>query len=238
MKSVLLVTPAWQRYELTALMLARRAATDWGDVRVDTVVIADDDNLDIARAHGFATVERDNDWLGRRYNDGHEYAYTHGYDWSFHVNSDQAFDPRLLQAIVETPRTHVAATRWMAAVNADGRRAAVYRNPIRAMQAFPRELLAHNARPCRERLVRGCDKSTHDGVRRATGAEDHIIEVGPLETVQFESAVQLTSWKRHQRLALADGSWEIAVPWDALRSVHGPEFVNDMRRFYDAKEEA
>lgn len=57
MESVLFVTPAWKRYELTRLCLwQRRLACDSlfeAGIYATSVVIADDDNLDIAREFGF-----------------------------------------------------------------------------------------------------------------------------------------------------------------------------------------
>lgn len=234
--SVLLVTPAYRRYDLTALMLEQRRAT-FAEARklgveCECVVIADDANLDIARGLGFATVEAPN-VLGRKYNDGHEYAVREGFDFSFHVNSDQVFDPRLLGLLADAPRRRLLATHWMTAVSRSGRRAITYQNPVWAMRIYPVEALRNAPRPCAEDIGRMCDTSTHEGVAAANpGMAMAFVEAGPLETIQFESRIQLTPWSRHQKLALMDGTWQGAVPWDAIAEIHGQTFVRRVQQFY------
>ena len=91
------VTPAWKRYEMTAICLEQRqrviAELAKHDIEAHQVVIADDDNLDIARSLGCATVERDNEMVGRKFNDGMEYAANHGAEWIVPIGSDSWIDP-------------------------------------------------------------------------------------------------------------------------------------------------
>lgn len=76
------VSPAWRRFDVTRLALEQRAhlcgVLAARGIDAQGVVVADDDNLDIAREHGFETVEQNNDYLGRRFNDGIEYACNEG----------------------------------------------------------------------------------------------------------------------------------------------------------------
>lgn len=201
-------------------------------VEVQCVCIGDFENIELARSLGFIGIEAPN-LLGSKYNDGHEYAVEFGYDFSFHVNSDQVFDPRLLHAIDQAPKDKLIQTRWMTAVHPLGNRAISYRNPLWAMKAYPTDLLARNPRPCEESIMRMCDTSTHDGVLRANpGVETLWLEVGPLETIQFESGFQVTPWKRHLMVAGLEKRGEIPVMWDEIRELHGPELVDTMRQFY------
>lgn len=75
---VCLVSPAWRRFAVTRLALAQRAhlcgVLAGRGHEATSVIVADDDNLDIASELGFHTVERDNEFLGRRFNDGVEWA--------------------------------------------------------------------------------------------------------------------------------------------------------------------
>ena len=80
--SIWFVTPSWQRYDLSAVCFDQRldvirTLAEHG-IEAHCVVVADDENLDLARERGFATVEQDNEWLGRRFNDGIEYACRNG----------------------------------------------------------------------------------------------------------------------------------------------------------------
>jgi len=72
------VQAAWRRYEVTRLALAQRAhlcgELAGRGIEATAVIVADDDNLAIAAEFGFATVERDNAQLGRKFNDGLEHA--------------------------------------------------------------------------------------------------------------------------------------------------------------------
>jgi hypothetical protein len=91
------VTPAWRRFAVTRLALAqRRQLVDdlaARGVTADCVVIADDENLDIAREFGFPVVEMDNSQLGRKFNAGIQYAAAHGADFISAIGSDNWVHP-------------------------------------------------------------------------------------------------------------------------------------------------
>ena len=110
--SMWFVTPAWQRYELTAVCLRQRQwvieqLADHG-IEARCVVVADDENLDIARALGFDVVEQRNDrGLGRKFNDGYEHAARAGATWIVPIGSDSWIDPRYFLP-APAPRPHRA----------------------------------------------------------------------------------------------------------------------------------
>lgn len=62
-------------------------------IDADCVIVADDENLDIAREYGFHTVEVDNTGLGRKFNAGFRYAADQGADYFVHVGSDDWVHP-------------------------------------------------------------------------------------------------------------------------------------------------
>ncbi len=75
---IVFVSAAWQRFAVTRLALAQRAhlcgeLSERGH-EATCVIVADDENLDIASEFGFETVEQSNAQLGRKFNDGLEYA--------------------------------------------------------------------------------------------------------------------------------------------------------------------
>src|ERR1051325_10020747 len=98
--SLWFVTPAWQRYELSAVCFDQRLlvmdALRAAGVEAQCVVVADDENLDLARERGFARVEQDNEWLRRRFNDGIEYAAYQGATRIVPIGSDSWIDPDYL----------------------------------------------------------------------------------------------------------------------------------------------
>lgn len=237
--SISLCMPAWGRFELTEIMLARLARTfeDARGLGVECacVVVAHDANLDTARGLGFATIEAPN-VLGAKYNDGHEWALRQGFGCTFQVNTDQAFDAALLARLARAAEAfpgRMLGTRWLTAVHSMGRKAVTTWNPVWSMTAYPTKLLEANPRPCGEGLTRLCDTGVREGVRAANpGVESAWVQLHPLETLQFESGTQLTPWSRHLRVAALGGRSEGPVPWPAIAGLHGEDFTRRVRRFY------
>lgn len=95
--NIWLVSPAWSRFTVTRLALAeRRWLCDELASRghqANSVIVADDDNLDIAAEYGFHTVELDNTDLGAKFNAGYRYAARQDADLFVHVGSDDWIHP-------------------------------------------------------------------------------------------------------------------------------------------------
>jgi hypothetical protein len=236
-KTISLCVPVWGRYILTEILFREwirifREARELG-VECQAVVIGDDRNLILARELGFATIVAPN-VLGSKYNDGHEWALAEGFDFTFQVNSDQVFDPRLLAAIADSPDDQMIQTRWLTSVHRDGHRAIATYNPLWAMTAYPTKLLQANPRPCDESIDRLCDTGVRMGIEEANpGVGVHEIEIDPLETIQFESPIQLTPWGRHLKVALMNGTMDFPTPWEAIRELHGAHLVKEVMAFYN-----
>lgn len=119
---VCLVSPAWRRFDVTRLALAQRAhlrgVLAGRGHEVTGVVVADDDNLDIAREYGFETVERDNTFLGRKFNDGLERALDMGAEVVVLIGSDDWVHPDvfdrmpLAESEVPVPSLEEPAVTW------------------------------------------------------------------------------------------------------------------------------
>ena len=62
-------------------------------LQADSVIVADDENLDIAREFGFSTVELGNTDLGAKFNAGYQFAAGQGADVFVHVGSDDWVHP-------------------------------------------------------------------------------------------------------------------------------------------------
>src|SRR5262245_12518868 len=78
MKTLWFVCPAHGRPDLTRVCLTqlRRTCDELArhEIEATCVVVADDDNLRTAESLGFATVERNNRFLARKFNDGIQLA--------------------------------------------------------------------------------------------------------------------------------------------------------------------
>lgn len=103
--NIWLVSPAWRRFSITRLALAERrwlcdelAARGH---RANSVIVADDDNLDVAAEFGFPTVEMDNSDLGRRFNAGYRFAADQGCELFVHIGSDDWLHPDALNILDE-----------------------------------------------------------------------------------------------------------------------------------------
>ena len=238
-RKLLLVTPVFRRFHLTRLMLEHRVKTfeiaEQSGIKCQCVCIGDHENVELAEHLGFVGIKAEN-VLGAKYNDGHQFAVDSGYDVSFHCNSDQVFDPQLLVELANSPLNKPINTTWLTAVHPMGNRAVSYQDKDNwAMTAYPVNLLRKNPRPCEEGIMRLCDSSTRHGVLSASpelAGQSHTVEVGPLETIQFESGFQLTPWKNNYYRALKDGKNEYPVPWSSIAELHGQDLVNTMREFY------
>src|SRR6187551_1252597 len=105
MKSLWFIVPAYGRFDIARVCLKqlRRScdAITRGGIRADAVVVADDENLDIAHENGFHGYEQANEPLGRKWNDGYELACREGQaDYVVPFGSDDWIDPA---AILELP---------------------------------------------------------------------------------------------------------------------------------------
>lgn len=209
------VTPAWRRFELSAVCFEQRARViaRLGELGLEAhcVVVADDANLELAQAAGFATVERDNAWLGRRFNDGIEFAGRAGADWIVPIGSDSWILP---DYFLPLPAAGLTLTSQLYAVVA-AERLAELRVRTRSgagPYVFPRAVLEPSGfRPARDQISRGVDHSTLAGIRPA--ARFVARELSPLQYVGFRGVPHLTPYGT---LVAAWGRRELEDPWPEL----------------------
>jgi glycosyltransferase involved in cell wall biosynthesis len=220
--SIWFITPAWQRYELTAVCLEQRRrvieALAGQGIEGRCVVIADDENLDIARGLGFDVVERDNDGLGRKVNDGYEYAAGQGATWLVFIGSDSWIDPAYLAPLPTDGAAIVRSSPAYCAVTPD--RLALLRvthptNPA-GPHLFHRDLLARAAfRPVADDLMRHIDSRTN---RALSPFRWSFRDVHPLQYIGFRAPPMIT---RYDALWNRWGIAEYPDPW-ALLAEHYP----------------
>lgn len=234
---VALVSPAWQRFAVTRLALAQRAhlAGELAARGIDcvSVVVADDENLDIARGYGMETVELDNDGgLGRRFNAGFRHAAGLGADWLVHIGSDDwlhpdAFD-RLPEMAARTRTLPIISGRQIAFVDLlSGRMRDCYapgRNGV-IPWIIPRKLMVHSDfSPIREDRKSGMDGY----LIRGLGVKPTWLfhDPNPVGRVDFKSDVNLTPYKA---VTGALGRGMDMEPWARLAE-HYPSWLVDMAR--------
>lgn len=217
------VTPAFQRFELTAICLEqRRLVIDHlaaSGVEARQVVIADDENLDIARGLGFETVERDNEWLGRRFNDGEEHAGKNGADWIVPIGSDSWVDPDYFLPI---PNARLTRTSRMYAPVRPDKLATLRVGKVGAgPHMFHRSLMAGSGfRPAPDEIMRNTDHLAIRGLDRPPRWEWRDLH--PLQYVGFRVRPFIT---QYERLVERWGVSEDRRPFDALRTRYPDDLV-------------
>lgn len=252
---LVLVSPAWRRYEVTRLALAQRAhlvgvlAERGIDARV--LVVADDKNLDVASEFGFDTLECPN-VVGQRFNDGLEHACRDlDADYVSVVGSDDwvhedLFD-RLPADVTEMPQ--VSPDRpvvfWdpTAPEAITGRELALVdlsTGTLRRCHArltrrtagvipwvFPRVALEPSGfRPVADHLMRGLDGSMAAGL--GVSPEWVFHDPHDLCRVDFKSAVNLNSF---DAITAAIGYGDVETdPWTLLAERYPAHLVEQARR--------
>lgn len=170
MASLCFVVPAYGRLQLAQICLRQLRRTcdalSEDGITASAVVVADDENLDTARDLGFATVERDNEFVSRRYNDGIQAACDESYnphpaDFVVPCGSDDFVDWRLFTNL---PQPHtVACFQRMAFVREDGLELSVRHLTNEGgcgIRIYPRRVMHRvGYRPADEDRKRACDTS-------------------------------------------------------------------------------
>lgn len=240
MTHVVFVTPAHERLAVSALVFAQRARmlTQLRAVGVvaSSVVVACDENLELAREHDFELVNVDNRYLGRRWNEGYVIAGELGATHAMPVGSDSIVDYRLVLAWLEhgAPWNAVTYTTAYSVFHSSGRRrvdCCVTRGGGGGMLINGALLRGCGWRPVGEKLARGCDHSTLRSLGAVAGRLTLTpVDVHPLAVVALQSNTQITSY---DRLALRWGiEEERRDPYAALAYYHGAELADQVRALY------
>lgn len=228
--SVWFVTPAWQRYAVSELCFGQRrwlmdrlAAVG---IEAECLVVADDHNLDLARGFGFRTLERDNSALGKRFNDGIEYAAEQGATWIVPIGSDSWLAPAYID-----PLPHPSITRT------GTHYALISRSRIGEMTIpevgpymIHRDRLPKGGRPAEDSLRTGVDNSTLQGLN---GLRWEVRDVHPLQYIAFRppNVPQLHSYKTLYRRF---GIRQHPSSSQRLQRVYPPELVAAARRMMNS----
>jgi hypothetical protein len=223
------VTPAHLRFEMTALCLDQRldvirTIAGYG-IEGRVVIVADDANVDIARERGVEVVEQTNEYLGRKWNDGIEYAYRQGADYVVPIGSDSWIDPWYF-AHMPKRDDQVRTSGLYAAVTAD--RLGTININRGNMPAGPyvitRAVLQRSTRrPVREEENNYTDGSMIAGMGKFRWAPR---DLHPLQYVGFRFPPYMTSYRA---LMNRWGTGEHDDPWGTLATKYPADLVDRAR---------
>lgn len=195
------------------------------------MIVADDANLEIAREHGFATVEMGNDYLGARFNAGIRYACVEGNaDYVVHIGSDDWAHPDLFDDLAGP--LVVGTGRRIALVDLEHGVAQVCH--VRGQYGvipwiLPRAVLEPSGfEPCLREQLRGIDGSLVRGL--TSRPEWRFHDPHDLARVDFKSAVNITSYSALRSIATGV---EIADPWARLAEIYPADLVTLARETHE-----
>lgn len=237
-----LITPAFQRFEMSAVCLKQRRqlcdALTAAGIPTTCVVIADDENVEIARALDFHVVEMSNAWLGRKFSAGYKYAMANDATHMMPIGSDSFFDPAVILALdLELPVLWGTERLTSISPAGDERLEMKFRNVVGfgIASVYPRAAMWGEPHPCAPNIARGCDTSTFNRTARERGTEVRFSDCHPHEYTDFKSPdVQVTHYDqlksrwRNDTTHIATGD-EV---FDGLIPTYGAELMSEIRNLY------
>ena len=248
---VWLVVPAHGRPEVSKVAFAGLA---WMRDRLaqcgyeaEVCVVACDENLALAEHEGFRTLDRPNTELGRRWNDGYEYAAGQGAGYLMPCGSDDWVHPELVLNMIhhhvelgpKKAKTMVC-TRASCAVAPDGSEICTLHIPYQGgdgIRLMPAALLAQvGYRPAADERNRAIDGSISDKLAKYGGVQYSYLatdEVDPLYIVDFKSdGTQITDYKR---LAEAYTDTLVTDVWGALGGLYPSYLLERAQGLYKVR---
>lgn len=234
------MSPAWRRAHVTALVLAERR---WlcGElaargIAASMLIVADDENLEVAAEFGAATVETPNLPLGRKCNVGLAAAAARA-DFVVWVGSDDWIHPDTFDPLLElepggAPQLIVGRTNAVL----DMERGCLQRisSPSK-FGAIPWILDSRVFRarspggPIQEDLRHGLDGALIRGLRRNRVPFGWVWHDPPhgLRCVDFKTSLNITPyWRPAKHLAIGP---EIPDPWETLAGHYPADLVERAR---------
>lgn len=258
------ITPAFKRVDLTAICLEQRlqvmeALAERG-IESSSVIVADDENLEVASGLGMHALVAPNQ-LGRRFNDGIEWACTQlGSDYVCLIGSDQWVHPDYFSCL-DGLGDRIASGADFTMVNETGTEMVSIHGTYVGFvgpRVWPRSLLARvGFRPAEDQLMQGLDDSIARGVActmrhpdkpwRDAG-RDHLPwvchdlpEIGPLRYVDFKTeGCQIHSYSHPIFKKFVTGENGIVGvfdndPWGALGRAYPVGLVDRMCGLYEER---
>ena len=242
MPSLWFVVPVHGRAALTAICLRqlRRtcdALTAEG-IEASAVIVGDDENLETASELGFGTVERDNRYVSRKFNDGIQLACDPTFnprpvDYVVPCGSDDWVDWRLFTHL--PARNIIVGFQRMAFVR-DGREITTHflNYPGGAgIRIYSREVMSRlSYRPADEDRRRACDTSILTNVRRHL-RNDVVLEHRHLHDYQIvDWKTQGEQLNEYDAVAQHFRPQDAVDPFEVLCGIYPDEALEEMRAHY------
>jgi hypothetical protein len=243
--SLIFCVPAHDRVELSRICLGQLRRTcdllEREGIRASAIVVADDENLDTARELGFGTVERDNRFLGVKFNDALQLACDparnpYPADYAVPCGSDDWVDHRLFLELPE--RKTMVGFQRLAVVREDGREISVrdvsYTGGA-GIRIWPARILRElGYRPCDEDRKRGCDTSILYNLQRALRFTIEHRHLHDYQIVDWKSPdAQLNTYEELGRFRASS----VADPFEVLADFYPAESLAAIRALYASRME-
>lgn len=243
MPSLWFCVPVYGRLPLARVCLRQLRRTcdslTENGVEATAVLIGDRDDLEAHSEFGFATVERDNQFVSRKFNDGIQLACDPAFnprpaDYVVPCGSDDWVDWRLFLNL--PPADTVLGFQRMSFVREDGRemqsRFLNYPGGC-GIRVYPRQIVAElGYRPADEDRTRGCDTSILTNLTMHLGDALRIVhaDVDPRQLVDWKTDdEQLNPYETLNRHRRHGGP---ADPFVELADLYPAEALDEMAALY------
>lgn len=243
MTTLAFVVPVYRRFDLTRACLTQlgRTCADLfkSGIQATAVVVGDDANVDVAEMLGFATVRQENKPLGRKWNDGIEYACEHlACDYIVPFGSDNFVDAELIANLPDSGT--IRAHRLCTLVHESGEKMAPLRityeggDGIRIIPTALLEPLAY--RPAIEDRQRAIDTSMRERLK-SHGIKPvfDYLDLHQLQIVGFQSPEQQLNDYVGLKMMFLNGVEELTEPWERLSECYPQEAVDEVREVFERR---
>jgi hypothetical protein len=248
-KSLAFIVPVHRRLRLAQICLAqlRRTCDDLAEheIMATAIIVSDRRSLEVLDPIrlGFATIDRDNAFTSRRFNDGIQFATDprfndHPFDYVVPCGSDDWVDYRLfLEPLPD--RDTIQGFHWMSFVREDGREICStyldYEGGA-GIRIIPRELVRElGYRPADEDRRRGCDTSIIVNLRRILRQQMKVahMQTHPYWIVDWKTpGQQLNTYQNVTRLRRSQVTGD---PFSELADIYPADALDEMRGHYFAE---
>lgn len=232
------VVPAYRRFDLTRCCLTQLVRTcdelQERGITATAVVIGDDENIQLAEMLGFASVRQENRPLGRKWNDGIEYAVKLGCEFIVPFGTDNWVDSRLIAQL--PAEGTIRAHRLISLVHESGERMAPLRIGYEGgdgIRIIPTALLeCVNFRPAVEDRNRAIDTSMRERMKQV-GVRPvfEYLDLHQLQIVGFQSEEQQLNDYRSLRGMFRAGIEDLE-PFKALADYYPAEAIAEMQSLF------
>lgn len=243
------VMPVYQRVELTKLCMDQLRWTcstinAYGRLHCNAVVIGHEDELlEHARSLDFWVVNRENEPVARKFNDGFEAAHLAGADYVVPCGSDNWIHPLWVTSVKLPDPEEVVCHRQCVVVRSDGRELHelnISYDGGDGIRIFPLELFRSlEFRPAVDHRNRAIDTSIVERLRRFGGwvPNYRYYDWGATEVVGFQSDGFDIQLNEYDGLVEKFGREHAPTPnvWERLAQDYPVDAVERMRAYYASR---